>query len=518
MHWLHPRRFTRPELYWILCFFLAAAILSTLPYLYFYLSIPPERHYTWASVFHYDDYFQYYAWANHIARGDWLIRNYYTGAGESGFGLFNPYFLVLGWLTRVTGNVYFATHALRIAGIAAFAWISYAFISIFLSEPRVRRAAQVLMFGGGLEFPFYLISNRPASPLADPYVFKILYRTGHLTAALSLVLLIFGAYLHALGIKETQKKIWTSPLALFALTLLLGLINPYYVVLVACVVGAHAAYQAAMQKSLSPFLPLAGLVLGGAAAYAQYRFQSLSANLSAIAFDDPIGPLDFILFFTFLLPLAIAGFFVASREGSIKREFLVFLAAWISAVFILILTPLEFRARMTFGLSLALAIPAAMLMGQRPFSSPLHWPIYLILLLDLVFTFYVENINFKSNAVGQIDRAMLAAFEEINGLAKPGDLVLAHGDTGNFIPAYTDAHVYIGHSFQTEHYYEKTQEFERFLTEMSEAQRAEYLSRTGARFLLIGPEERTLAPEFNFRSWPLIYDESGVQIFRNPNS
>lgn len=518
MNWLHPRNFTRAERGWMLGFFVVAAFLSTLQYIVFFAQTPPEGHYTWASVFYYDDYFQYYAWANHIAGGEWLIRNYYTGSDQAAFGLFNPYFLILGWITRLTGNVYFAYHFLRVAGIALFAFISYAFISLFLNEIRERRLAQILMLGGGLEYPFFLLNQtRPATPLADPYIYKVLYRYGHLTFALCLVLLIFGCYVHALS---AGKQInWRSAALLALLTLTLGLVNPYYVVLVGAVIAFHTIGFVAKQDRRPVALAL-GVFTGGALAYLHYRIQSLSANLGAIAFDDPINLFDFVLFFAILLPLAVVGWIVFFRSNpppeTRKRQQL--LIEWPLAVIALVILPLEFKARMVFGLGIALAIPAARLLARRSLLHPLYLPVYALLLIDLGFTFYKEQLDFHQQGVGQIPRAMLAAFDELDRVAEPGDLVLSHGDTGNFIPAYSGANVYIGHSFQTENYYEKAREFEDFMQVMGERQSDEFLDRIGARFLFIGPNARALNPGFDFPSWNKLYDRNGYTIYENPQA
>jgi hypothetical protein len=156
-------------------------VLSTLPFMLFAAQTPTGRIYTWVSTFHYDDYFQYFAWSRHIAAGDWLIRNYYTSNPDSSFALFNPFFLVMGWIDKIVRNVYFTHHLLRILCLCLFCRVSYAFIALFLHETKSRITAQVLLLGGGLEYPWYLlIQPRIVSPVADMFPCRLIYRYAHL--------------------------------------------------------------------------------------------------------------------------------------------------------------------------------------------------------------------------------------------------------------------------------------------------------------------------------------------------
>lgn len=520
MEWLRARNFTWGEILWIAGFASTVMVLSTAPYLIFAAMTPPEREYAWASVFYHDDYYQYYAWARHIAAGEWRIRNYYTAEPASSFGLFNPYFLTLGWMTRATGSVYFASHLLRVAAIAGFAWISYAFVGLFLDEPKLRRAAQVLMLGGGFEYPWALsFGSRVPTPLADPYVFKVLYRYGHLTVAMSLLLLIFGEYVARMRQAEPagRDEMIGAGLRLGAMTLVLALINPYYLVLAVGVIGLHAIAEAVRNKNFAGAVLAGSAGAGGLVAYGHYRFQPLLGRLGAIAFDDPVGLLDLGLFVFALIVPAVAGWLYLWRREirrSDRWSRQGFLLVWFVAVVLLVLTPLPFKARMTFGLTLLLAIPAAAWLGRRGFVSPAALPIYALLLVEPAFTFYKEHLDFEMKQVGQLDRSMLAAFRYLDEHSKAGDVVLTSGDTGNFVPAYCMANVVSGHSFQTTNFEKTEQEVEAFFRDVNSAGARDWLEKSNAGFVLMGPIERGLAGGREFRGWPKVYGYSGWEIFK----
>ncbi len=521
LHWLRPRNFSRSERNWIAGYFAAVAVFSTLPYCIFAWFTPPDQQYAWASVFYYDDYFQYYAWARRIARGDWLIRNYFTENPAASFALINPYFICLGWLTRLVGNVYFASHLLRVVALAPFAWISYAFLALFQRDIRLRRLAHVLMLGGGLEYPFFLLfrSRNPTS-LADPYVFKILYRYGHLTVELCLVLLIFGIAFAAWRDKQgNDARLSVGEFGcLVFLTLLLGLINPYYLILVGSVLGAQGYWMIARRgKSLrAVFQVLLPVALGGALASLQYRVQPISSHLGAISFDDPISLGDMLLFFASFVPWLIAEGISSARSRSTATECAAsFLWLWIASVVLLVLAPLAFRARMVFGLQIALAILAVKWIGKTKIAAWRHWPIYILLALEFAFTFFVEGTHFWEG-IGRVDRAMLAAFEFLDKHARPGDCVLAPARTGNFLPAYCSANTFIGHSFQTENFYAKEKGVTFFFRKANADQRLKFLDLTKMNFVLQSPTERAENPAFRLPGWKEVYSHSGYAIYQRP--
>jgi len=541
MSWLNPRNFTAKEKAWIGIYFLVVAVLSTLPYLVFYSRTPVHQHYTWSSVFYYDDYFQYYAWARHVAAGDWLIRNYYTDNPAAQFALFNPYFLLLGWATRAFGNVYFAYHVLRIVAIGGFAWISYSFIALFLPEVRMRRLAQVLMLGGGVEYPYFRWNlHRIPTPLADPYTFKVLYRYGHLTVGLCLLLLVFGTYADLCrGFapndprEENREYSLAKPAGmLFLCSLLLGLINPYYMVLVGAVLMFHACWLVKQRRYFSaPLLMAVGA--GMSIPFLHYRMQSITSNLGAIGFDDPIGPFDLLLFFAPFIPWLIVQGIVERRRSSAGSESQEtsspeaaslrpqvsgssLLWIWLVVVIGLVLTPLAFRARMVYGVQIALAIQVSALIGRSRIRSFYHWPLYALLSLEVYYTFHWESVNF-SQGIGSLDRSMLSAFEELNRRAGENDVVLTWVELGAYLPAYCKAKTYLGHSFQTDDFDKKMDNARGFFRFLTNAERKNYADQLPVKFVLLPPEERGKADaDFDIPGWTRIYNQSGYEIYARP--
>lgn len=540
---LDPRRFANAERLGFFGFGCALALLSILPYVAFRLAAPPDRLYVWASTFYFDDYFQYHAWANAIADGDWAIRDRYTHNPEASFALFNPYFFALGIATRLLGDSFVAYHALRLALAPVFALLLGRFLENFLPRPRDRFVALALCLGGGLEYPFYLLfRERPATPLADPYVFKILYRYGHLTASLCLLL----ALLDSCARLARDRGAGTAGATRAAIVAggciaVLGAINPYYLVLAAAIAGGFAALR--LLRGDGRFARvLVALGVGGSLPALHYYLQPVSSSLDSIAFDDPVSPFDLFLFFAPLLPFAVAG--GRRRRGGWKDEMdekdrkdgideaigkvarakdaaaplapaaLIFV--WLAVPFLASLTPLAFKARLSFGAQIPLAILAARGLGNLPFARAGRIATFaalsLVLAVDPAFTFYKEWIDATRRGVGALDRSLVAALEVLDARARPGDVVLCTSDVGNVVPAFTRANVYVGHSFQTENYYEKNEASLRFFAETEPSARAAFAESVGADWIVVPPVVNRIRGEFAIPGWTKSYERSGWSV------
>lgn len=513
------------------------ALLSTLPYLLLAPLVPSNRIYAWSSTFYFDDQFQYFAWARRIAAGDWFLRNHYTENPAASFALLNPWFLLLGGATRATGDPILASQLLRAVVVALFAPVAWRFLGGFLPARRARLLAFGLLFAGGLEYPRYLagealgLATRPATPLADPYAYKILYRYGHLTAALILLLLLFDLMARA-GERDRSEARGREGIrrgvAIATLLALLGAINPYYLCLAGAVCGLVALLRAALLAEPDRARDLVALGIGGAIPAAHYALQPVTSALGSIAFDDPIGPGDLLLFHGVLLPWAVAGRLRWRRDpaSAPPPAARILWDAWAAFVVASTLTPLAFRARLTFGSSFLLAIPAAGAMlaprdgpagawtaGRSPVARRALVAVTLLACcLDAAFTFYKETIDLRRRNVGTIERPLLLAFEALQERVRPGDVVLTTLAEGNMLPAFVDANVYAGHSFQTEDYDRKADAIESFLVRMTPDERARFLERIGADFVLLPPLVGRALPGFAVAGWDAFYERSGYRI------
>src|SRR6202011_2838235 len=70
------------------------------PYVFNWLATPAGYHYTWIVPPYPEDSFGYIAWAQQAAHGAWLFKIKYTALPHSAF-LFNPFFLLCGWISAL---------------------------------------------------------------------------------------------------------------------------------------------------------------------------------------------------------------------------------------------------------------------------------------------------------------------------------------------------------------------------------------------------------------------------------
>ncbi len=523
--WLRPASFNCSERTWIIAFAVGLAVLTTLPYLFFAAQIPPGRVYTWTAAFHHDDYFQYFAWARHIADGDWLIRNYYTSNPEASFALFNPFFLLMGWVHKVTQNVYFTHHLLRILCLCLFCHVSYAFIALFLRVPRTRITAQILLLGGGLEYPWYLwIHPRVVSPVADMFPYRLLYRYAHLVLCLCMILVIFGAMLEAYGWVRRRRRDGPGPVvgfpwAVYATmtgltSLMLGLVNPYYIVLVVSVTVFWTACLCVGERGWFPVRLAAGSLAGCMLAGIQYIGQPVSGNLASVSFDEGVGMGDFLLFFMPILLGALPGYFLMCRRDREVESLAGFLPVWLFVVICLVFSPLAFRVRLLMGVWVALAIPAAEMLSSVRFGKIAMIFMGGVLLVDPAFNFYKEAMDFRDGKTGTVSTSFHEAMYWLDQHAGRDDVVLALDETSNMIPAYCRARMVVGHSFQTDDYYRRRREVKAFFTDWGTEQRGLFLKEHRVSYIVAGPRVEALSgrPGIELEGWQRIYHARGWQI------
>src|SRR5436190_922357 len=75
-------------------------VLTSAPYLIDWWSTPAGYQFTWILPPYPEDSFGYMAWAQQAAHGAWLFKIKYTALPHAAF-LFNPFFLICGWISAL---------------------------------------------------------------------------------------------------------------------------------------------------------------------------------------------------------------------------------------------------------------------------------------------------------------------------------------------------------------------------------------------------------------------------------
>ena len=137
-------------------------LTTSVPYLIFWFQTPADHRYSWILPPYPEDSFGYMAWSQQAAHGSLLFRMKYTGLPQSSF-LFQPFFLICGWISRLFGCDIGIVHwALKAVGVVLFFVAFYKYTDWL--ELRFRSIVASVLVGissgvGGL-FAFFGLVDR----------------------------------------------------------------------------------------------------------------------------------------------------------------------------------------------------------------------------------------------------------------------------------------------------------------------------------------------------------------------
>src|SRR5512142_1853833 len=192
----------RAERKWLWGFALVVVLLTTLPYLFGFLSQGSGWVYT-GFVFGVQDGNSYIAKMLNGSKGDWLFRSPYTSYPQRGVLAFFP-LMLLGKLVPQGQHAALVGlfQAFRIASMFLYVFAGYDFIALFVCQPRWRRLGVTLVtFGGGLGWlsAFGLKLWGSSLPLdfysPETFGFLMVYGLPHLACARALLLWALRDYL-----------------------------------------------------------------------------------------------------------------------------------------------------------------------------------------------------------------------------------------------------------------------------------------------------------------------------------
>jgi hypothetical protein len=416
------------------------------------------------------DWLQYVALIREAAAGSWVVSNPFTTAPQDGRYV-QGFFDVLGLVCRWTGASPFTV--LELSRIPLLFLLLAAFwhvTGVVLDDRRHRvLACWLLMLSGGLE----AIADRIAPYLPPRTQWQVNQDLWHLqgwntfaasynplwVAALALTLVTLVPLVRPAGPSGPR-----DALRLGGGLLALGLIHPYSAIVVAAV--------AVTRPVLGWLLQLPGALAGiGAVAAGLLPAAAILAALSSWQTGDAVyratatqvlGP-QALSAFWYPVTLGMVGLlavrgwqrWIAGGEASRLG-----VGAWTVAVVMLhtstVLNGYHFVFQLWPPLCLAAAPALArMLDGLR---SARYGIARAAVLLILVFQ---APFTLTAKCVGEVEthRIRAAGFQVLDALAPlPAGNVLAPADLGNYIPAYTDHRVYVGHWFLTPAYAQRAQE------------------------------------------------------------
>ncbi len=428
------------------------------PYLWNYLATPPGGQYTWILPPYPEDSFGYLAWTRQAAEGHFLFQLKFTALPHSAF-LFNPFFLMAGWLTRLfAGNAGLALFVLKEVGVVCFLLALYKYID-HLGFNRFQSVVATILVGvssgvGGLLV--WLGLADPASHVSgDLWLVDMNTFWSLLWNPLfpwSLTLLLLAMFWLGRGSRDGRKSdFWLAGVAAG----ILALIHPYsqpllftFAVLITFW-RAKASALGCLFRFFAAALPFV-VYIGSVTA-----FHPLISRHDTMGEMSSPSPAAYALGFGLPLLFCALGLAV-DRQRLLKHCGPVLF--WFVLSLTLAYVPFWFQRKLIFGAHVPLCLMAAVALdllrdrfsnsGARRWLAAAGALILLPLLVSTpVYLLAAENREVRGNADGYyyVSRDMRDGLDYLKNRTRPADVVFARVETSRLIPGLAGNTVLWGH-------------------------------------------------------------------------
>ncbi len=446
-------------------------LATSLPYLWNYFARPPGSRYAWILPPFRDDAYGYMAWSQQAAHGAVLFKLKFTALPQTAF-LFQPFFLVCGWASRLTGANLGPVHLVaKEIGVVLFFLLFYRYTDYLRLSAFQSLLASVLVgissgVGGAMALLFG--THEPPNISADLWMPEVSTFWSLLWNPLfpwSLALMLLAIYWLDRGTRdERPRDLWLAG----SVAGVLVLIHPYSQPLLL----AFAVLVIVVRRRVPHVRPSSGLTWAVHALGYLLRYllpiAPFVGYIAAVSLWQPIvlqhsarGSMDspsLLLYLTgFGLPLLIwAMGFVIDRGRWMKQYWQ--LVAWFGLSFGLAYAPLWFQRKLILGAHIPLCILAAisfdLLLAKCASVRTRKWAlaaatVVLVPLLVITPIYLIPALNREVRAnidgVYYISRDMDAGLRFLKQHSQPDDVVLATVGTSLLIPAYSGNTVVWGH-------------------------------------------------------------------------
>ena len=500
-------------------------VVTSLPYVYGYISAPPDRQFM-GLVYNVPDHAQYFTWYRDFQTNS-LIPNRMTP--ESTVPLFfNLLWWVLARIGFYTGLSYIQVFLIfRLVAATAFLFMLYYFCSLFLYQIWERRIAFLMItFASGLGWilvvlKYTVMEGELLFPLdvykAGTNTFLSMMAFPHFTIANALILIVFASIL--IGYERHQLRY-----ALVASTTaaILGWQHVYDLITIYGVLGIFFALETLRIRAIPWYLLKAGLILGlfsvWTPLYALYltnfdpNWREVLGQFgnAGVFTADP-----FHLIILLGLPLLVAvltfdGFTPLTERA--RPE--LFIKTWFLTSFILGYLPVGYQVHLTNLWQVPVGVLATIGLCRRitPYLTEVfsRWTrrfwsrdqaqrlvVIGFLMLASLTSVYLWLWRFvdlaRHNYPYYLHKEEIAALDWLEANAEPDDVVLSSLTIGQYVPVFTDAHAFLAHWAETLDFFGKSNMVEEFFAgETDDARRQHILRQYSVDYVFHGPPEREL--------------------------
>jgi len=456
-----------------------------------------------------EDVSVYISYIKQAKEGNILFENLYSSEPQPKLFL-APLWLVIGWLAVIFHlPSLLAFHLVRIILIPVLVWLAYLFIArIFQSFQKRITAALIFFLSGG--FGFFFLSRYFTSSASKPIdlwlpesnSFLTIYHSPHWLLALILILAVYQLLL----VNLNNNRIKPFILASF-LTILLGIIHPYDLIVIIPVYGYVIFYKTLQTRNFWPnlikyivFLIMAGLPLLYFILLRDFDPIFSGWFSQNVTFSAKIS--STVLGYGLVFILMLVGFPCFFRDLA-KKQYRYFILVWLLLNFTLLYFPnVLVQRRLVLGLLFPLSVLAAegIWFICQKLETIKQFQLKKVFLITLIFVLPITNLLVLtldfSSVLTYHDLPFYLKKDYVEALAYLEDetdydqTILADYYVSNVIPGQIAHKVYCGHPHQTINYEEKEELVTGFyFTNTQDYLKRTWLNQSGIKYVIIGPQE-----------------------------
>ena len=508
-------------------------VLTSLPYLYGYVSSPPDKQFM-GLMLDVPDHGQYLSWWRSF-QSSLLVPNKLTPEPNEPL-FFNLLWWTLAQISRWTGLGYAPLFQIfRWVAGASFLWAGYRLIARFLADTRQRRTAFLLVtFSSSLGWVLVVLKytftkGELLFPLdvfvAEGNSFLCILAFPHFTLALTFIALTFEFIWR--GWKEARTR---HMVAAGVLALVLGWMHAYDLLIIYGVMGAFGLFIWLKERAFPWRLFWGGVIIVAfscsGAIYsvvlttADPLWEEVLAQFANAGVYTP-SPLHMVILFGFPLLLAVATWIALSWQREWSEENL-FVMGWFVAGAALNYIPTDFQIHMLSSWQIPMMILCAkglhskFAIGEKARKLVIVAFILAVLPTNLyLWTWRFTDLS-RHNYPFYLHRDEVVALDWLRENTSPDDIVLSSLTVGQYVPALSGNTAFLAHWAQTVAFYDKRDLVTRFFDAATpDEERADTIQGFGVDYVFYGPAERALgAYEPITTPWlTLVFSSPQVNVF-----
>jgi hypothetical protein len=509
----------RKEVVWVAGITVFMLLITSLPYVYGYLSTPLDRQFM-GIVLGTPDTTQYFTWMRSFGES-FLIENRMT-AEQTEAIFFNLLWWLLGRFAAKTGWSLAVVYQLfRLVTVATFVPLVYWLCGLFLEEIRRRWTAfLIVLLGAGfgwvlvvakyltsgdeLPFPFDVYTVEPNS-------FLSLMAFPHFSNAAVFIMVIFVLVLFAFERQRIGYAVWAGVVGL-----VFGFIHAYDLLLIYAVVGLFALVVGLRDKRWREailYTAVMGVISCPGAFYSFYITKAfptwrdvLAQFVNAGAWTPPPFHLPILLGLPFLLAL---GALVALRPLIPRNNRYLFVKVWFVVHCVIIYLPVNYQIHYLNGWQFPMAVLAVWglfdkvgpwlrdKMSAHAEQLPRFETILAILFIVATVPTNVYLFAWRFYDLSRHDHPYYLHVDEVAALrwldqnSVPDEVVLSSVEVGQYIPGLTDNRAFLAHWAMTLDLYRKREIVQSFYDSLwADAERQRVLKEYQVRYVLWGQVEQ----------------------------